>query len=62
MLPIYQIEFEYKDKKYLSYMNGQTGRVGTGIPKSPVKITFTVLLVLLFLAIIFTPIILSNIL
>ncbi|MDY4849148.1 MAG: hypothetical protein SO176_02685 [Bacilli bacterium] len=43
MLPIYSFEFSYKKKQFLVFMNGQTGKVGTGYPKSPLKITLVVL-------------------
>ena len=43
LLPTYKCDYEYKNKKYTTFMNGQTGKVGTGYPKSPVKITFFVL-------------------
>lgn len=49
LLPVYSINFEYKNKKYTTLMNGQTGKVGLGIPKSKVKITFAVIGVILFL-------------
>lgn len=47
MLPVYSIEFDYKQKKYHTLMNGQTGKVGTGLPKSKIKIAFTALTVIL---------------
>lgn len=43
LLPIYKCDYTYKNKKYTTIMNGQTGKVGGGYPKSPVKITFFVL-------------------
>ena len=43
LLPIYKCDYTYKNKKYTTLMNGQTGKVGGGYPKSPVKITFFVL-------------------
>ena len=52
MLPIYSIDFEYKGKNYKTTMNGQTGKVGTGIPKSKVKIAFTAISVILFISLI----------
>ena len=52
MLPIYSIDFKYKDKTYKTTMNGQTGKVGAGIPKSKVKITFTAIGVILFISLI----------
>lgn len=52
LLPIYFINFNYKNKTYKAYLNGQTGRLGNDLPKSKVKIAFTVLLGLLFLLLI----------
>ena len=43
LVPTYKFDYTYKNKKYTTYMNGQTGRVGIGVPKSPTKITFFVL-------------------
>ena len=43
MLPIYSFEFEWKKNKYMVLMNGQTGKVGGGYPKSALKIFLTVL-------------------
>ncbi len=47
ILPIYQVRYKYKNKDYLTYMNGQTGKLAGKMPKSPVKITFFVILILL---------------
>lgn len=58
LLPVYRFEYEYKSKKYVTYMNGQTGRVDGNVPKSAVKITFVTILTLL---IVFLPIILGII-
>lgn len=53
LLPIYKCDYQFKNKKYTTIMNGQTGKVGGGYPKSAVKITFFVLFwVLLFVGII----------
>lgn len=38
MLPIYSFEFDWKQKKYMVLMNGQTGKVGGGYPKSGLRI------------------------
>ncbi|MGN1208627.1 MAG: hypothetical protein ACI4TI_04090 [Christensenellales bacterium] len=48
LVPIYFINFKYKNKSYRTYLNGQTGRIGNDLPKSKVKITFAVLLGILF--------------
>ena len=50
VLPVYRINFSYKNKQYSNLMNGQTGKLGGSYPKSGLKITFIVLMVLLFLA------------
>lgn len=50
IMPIYKNEYTYKSKKYITYMNGESGKVGGGVPKSPVKITFFVLTLILFIA------------
>lgn len=48
LLPAYKVEYKYKNKSYISYINGQTGKVGGNAPKSKVKITFfTIFLILL---------------
>lgn len=46
ILPTYQVSYEYKQKNYVTYMNGQTGTVGSGLPRSAVKITFFVLFII----------------
>ena len=47
IVPTYSVKYKYKGKSYLTYMNGQTGKVGGGLPRSAVKITFFVLFILL---------------
>lgn len=37
LLPAYKINFEYKKNQYTTFMNGQTGKVGDGLPQSKVK-------------------------
>ena len=39
LLPVYTIEYEYKKKKVINIMNGQTGRIGKGLPVSPLKVS-----------------------
>ncbi len=53
LLPVYFIEFKYKNKDYKTYINGQTGKVGDDLPKSKVKIFFSVFAVILFIALVF---------
>ncbi len=50
MLPVYTLEFNFKNKQYLVYMNGQTGKIGTGYPKDKLKIFLTVLFIILGIA------------
>ena len=47
LMPTYKISFKYKKKNYTTFMNGQTGKVGKGIPLSWVKILFLVLFILI---------------
>lgn len=47
LLPVYFFDIKYKDKKYLTYLNGQTGKLGDDLPKSKVKIFFSVLGIIL---------------
>lgn len=49
LLPVYNFEYEYKNKKYLTIMNGQTGQIGSGLPTSGVKIAFVTILSALFI-------------
>lgn len=61
LLPIYRFDYSYKNKKYITYMNGQTGRVDNNVPKSKLKIFFAILIPLLIvLSIIILPIILGD--
>ena len=54
LVPIYRFEYTFKKKKYITYMNGQTGKVNNNLPKSLPKIIATILLpVLLILLCIF---------
>lgn len=51
MMPVYTFEFNYKDKKYVAYMNGQTGKVGSGLPVSKVKVACGIILSVLIVLI-----------
>ena len=53
MLPVYTFEYEYKKKKYITIMNGQTGKIGKGLPISPLKVSLVVILVILVISSIF---------
>lgn len=46
LLPVYFFDYTYKQKNYRTVMNGQTGKLGTNLPRSGVKITFFVLMIL----------------
>ncbi len=62
ILPVYKFEYNYKNKKYVTYMNGQTGKVDNNIPKSKLKIAIAVLLPILIFAIPFIISIISSML
>lgn len=49
-LPVYRLTTSYKDKNYNIFLNGQTGKVGAGLPKSKVKIAFLVVSIILIIA------------
>ena len=53
LLPIYKCDYKYKDKTYTTIMNGQTGKVGGGYPKSVLKILLVVLGIIALVAGIF---------
>lgn len=54
ILPVYLVQYTYKNKKYDTYMNGQSGKIGGKYPLSPLKIGLaislglTVLLCIIF--------------
>ena len=50
LLPVYRFDYKYKSKDYITYMNGQTGKVDNNVPKSGLKIAITIILTLLILA------------
>lgn len=47
VLPLYRINYTYKNNKYSNVMNGQTGSLGGNYPKSGWKITFFILSMLM---------------
>lgn len=49
ILPTYRFNYSYKNKNYTTFMNGQTGQVGGGVPRSGVKITFFVIAMILII-------------
>ena len=50
LLPIYYVSYTYKKKKYSTYMNGQTGKVGKGLPVSAAKVSLCVIIALVIIA------------
>lgn len=61
MLPIYNVNYAYKQKKYSAFMNGQTGSVSGSFPLSKGKISFFIILgVLMVLIPIILYLIASN--
>ena len=59
VLPVYSFEFLWKKKNYMVFMNGQTGKVGSQYPKSALKISILVILIVLVVAAIITLMILK---
>lgn len=55
LLPIYKCDYKYKNKNYITIMNGQTGKVGGGYPKSPIKITLFVLFIIAIISAFVVP-------
>ena len=51
ILPVYRFEYDYKNKKYVTYMNGQTGKIDDNFPKSALKIALAIMLPLLIVLI-----------
>lgn len=50
LVPLYQFEYTYKKQPYRTQMNGQTGKIGGGLPISGWRVFLVVLMVLGFLA------------
>lgn len=50
IVPIYQINFWHKKKRYNVIMNGQTGKIGGKLPISAIKVGFTILAWVAFIA------------
>ena len=44
ILPVYRFDYKYKNRDYVTYMNGQTGVVDKNIPKSGFKIALAILI------------------
>ena len=50
LLPIYNLEYVYKGKKWITSMNGQTGKINDKLPLSKLKISFvTIFGIIIFL-------------
>ena len=47
LVPVYFIDFKYKNKNYRNYLNGQTGKLCNNLPKSGWKIFFCIILTIL---------------
>lgn len=47
LLPIYFINFKYKDKPYINLMNGQTGKFSGSLPRSAGKISALIIFIVL---------------
>ena len=43
LLPVYKISYKYGNKEYMSFLNGQTGKIGGKLPKSGLKIFLAVM-------------------
>ena len=52
VLPIYQMNFSYRNKNYNIIMNGQTGKIGGKFPTSVIKVLLTIFGWLLIIALI----------
>lgn len=50
LLPTYKCAYKYKEKDYVTFMNGQTGKIGGKVPRSALKITALVLGIVLGVA------------
>ena len=46
LLPVYKCSFTYKNSKYTTFMNGETGKVGGGFPVSWLKVSLVVFVML----------------
>ena len=53
ILPVYRFDYKYKKKDYVTYMNGQTGKVDGHTPKSALKIALVIAIpILIFILIV----------
>jgi len=60
LLPTYFINFNYKDKQYFNVMNGQNGTLTGKVPRSGLKITMFVLMILATIALPILLIVLNS--
>lgn len=60
LLPIYTFEYEYRKKRYVTLMNGQTGKINNKLPISPIKVSILVLLIILAIVAVVLFIMLSE--
>ena len=51
LVPMYRFNYKYKEKDYITYMNGQSGKIESRLPKSIVKITFLAIFIALLVLI-----------
>lgn len=58
--PIYSFEYTYKNKEYMTLMNGQTGKVGKGMPISKVKMGFLIAGIVLFVLALIVLVVLAE--
>ena len=52
LFPVYCLKFVYNKKSYLTVMNGQTGKIGSGLPVSKLKIASIVIIVAIIIIVI----------
>lgn len=50
LFPVYKFNYNYKNKKYCTFVNGQTGKVGGGVPRSGAKIALFVIGIVLIVS------------
>lgn len=60
LLPVYFINFNYKNKPYINVMNGQTGATGGKVPRSGLQISLFTLFIILAVGLPILFILLSN--
>lgn len=53
LLPVYKVSYNYNNKKYTSFLNGQTGKLGGGLPISKFKVAGFISLILFIIFLFF---------